>query len=484
MQEHTSASNLSQAKTNQSTLKNSDIKRVYILYIINILRIYSSKEHPMSIPEIIKKLDETYDPEEIIESNTDQSNGRFINRSTIQRQLETLTCCADFLNDMDSTDFFSLEKWENRPSLNFKIHVMEKLPTANAMYKDVTEQVKQEYIDRLDEKESAEFKGEKNKKSKKPKSKMLYYYYESSISTNELNELIHMVEAYPNYTTEEVTARIKKIRSLAPGYFYNEKQNLPMIHQTNRLHADPKYVSTKYQYARNTESDVALQSYLQWNLHLLYQYIHDKKDIKIVYGYYNEQKQLVARTGYQDKPHRITPYHIICSNGQYYLVAYNPYRDQGTEDDNGIMQYRIDRIIEIHPLDDNDKPGNIGPKSREISYRTALDYAKLHPFMMAGRTETVSFMCRRSSIIVNKLIDFFGYDGFQITNPDSKLFSQLFHGTKEQIGDWINVRCEQVAHDSVRIWAKQFSCDCVVYQPANLRQEIKQDLEKTLKFYQ
>lgn len=471
--------NISQPKTTENKKLKANIQRFNILYIINILRLYSSKEHPMSILEIMEKLDSTYDPEYISDSSTKQTNGSLINRTTIHRQLESFICCSEFLNNMNTSDFFTPDTQEKNLSMNFKIHVMKKLPTANAMFEDVTEAFIDDYYTRQDQKEEASKNNTQS--TKKTKSPMLYYYYESCVSTDELNELIHMIETYPNYTVEDVVARIKKLRNLAPGYFYNENQSIPSLNYKNRLQQNPKYVSSKYQYRKENETDKSLKNHLQWNLHLLYQYIHNQEDIKIVYGYYNEQKQLVPRTGYDQGPHRITPYHIICSNSQYYLVAYNPYRD--TDDDNGIMQYRIDRIIEIHPINDSDKPGNIGPEHRMIPFHNALDYSKIHPFMMAGRTGSVSFLCKKSSITVNKLIDFFGYDRFQITNPDPKLFDKLLKN-HENISHWINVHCDEVAYDSVRIWAKQYCSDCVVYQPDSLRKKIREEIETAARFYE
>ncbi len=459
-------------KSKKTSKLKENIQRFNTLYIINILRMYSSKEHPLSTKEILDKLDETYDPEQLIETSS-QSTGRLINRTTIQRQLETFVCCSEFLNDMHCEDFFTADSKEDRLSLNFKIHVMEKLPTESVMYNDITERIKKEYIERLDKKEELEFAKEQTTSTRKKKSKMLYYYYEPSISTDELNDLIRMIETYPNYSAAEVMGRIKKLRSIAPGYFYNQRQGLPIVSDNNRPQNHIVASTQKFKLANN----ISPKNHLEFNLHMLHTCIHEKRDIKIVYGYYNEKKQLIPRRGYSEGPHRITPYHIVCTNGQYYLVAYNPYRDNGTEKETGIMQYRIDRIIEIHQLDDNDTPGNIGPESKKISFYTALDYTKLHPMMMAGETGRVSFLYRKSSIAVNNLIDYFGYDRFEIYNVDPEVFEQQLGNTKENINDWLQIICRDVAYDSVRMWAKQYCTDCIVYQPTNLKQEIQQELK-------
>lgn len=238
--------------------------RTNIMYIINVLRLFSSKEHPLTHTQITDYTNKCYDPAE----------QKLLSNSSTQRLLTHYITDSLHLNDMPLTKLHC----------NFKIHVLEKNPYANS-YTD-------EYIDITDK---IALEGGESRSSK---SKTRYYYYEPFVSPEDLADMMNMIECHPYYNTTEVIQLTESLKSICPAYF-NGTSHLPFM-----------------------TSNRAISTSLRENLHKLHKFIALKEDIKIVYCHYDENKELVPNEGYQ-QPYRVTPYRIMWANGYCYLVAYN-----------------------------------------------------------------------------------------------------------------------------------------------------------------
>lgn len=392
--------------------------RANIIYVINILRMYSTQENPLTHTQIRKLLHKHYDPINI-------------DKSTIPRILKDYICNSMYLNDLDNVD--------GRTS--FRIRVSEKDPITSS-YIDITESFLNEDID-------DDFSNRNT--PAKSKRKTLYYYYEPCIQPDNLFDLMNMMECHPYYSSNEIILIQESLRNIAPAYF--KKQTRPIVNDKNR----------------------PINAKLQENLHHLHPYIHSGTDIQIVYSYYNEEKQLIPHTGYDDMhPHRITPYRIIWTNGACYLAAFNSYH-------NDITHYRVDRITKIEPVPQKETQKNIGPRA---PIHTTLDYAKSHPYMMSGETGRVCLLCKKSTSIINRLIDFFGIDNFHIATPDHARIKKMFPNKKIDFNEWIDVSCSDVSLSSVNLWAKKYCTDCIVYYPPKLADQIKSDLQNAMKLYE
>ena len=163
----------------------SAFSRLNVLYIILVLKNYSSAEHPMSIKEITDKVNS--DHYHII--NDDYS----INASTIARILDALYKDVSLGLQNIPMDFYIDES-----NLGFNIQcVME------------TSDGKWEY-----------YKAPKSGKGPKK-----YYYYESVFSNAELATLIDSVEAYNYFSTEDIAGLVGKLLNLRPVSEYIKKHN-------------------------------------------------------------------------------------------------------------------------------------------------------------------------------------------------------------------------------------------------------------------
>lgn len=136
---------------------------------------------------------------------------------------------------------------------------------------------------------------------------------------------------------------------------------------------------------------------LFYNIKVLAEAILNKNKIKVDYHRYNLNKKLT----YQ-KTHVISPYTILCEEGQYYIVGYN-------EDIKGLSYYRLDRMKEIDIL-----KIPVIPTSKE----RIKEYIESTVGMYGGNKETVQAIC--DNTLIDDVIDKFGHDTkLKMYNTDS-----------------------------------------------------------------
>ncbi|MBR4026598.1 MAG: WYL domain-containing protein [Lachnospiraceae bacterium] len=157
--------------------------RLTSLYILFTLKQYSNKEHPLSIADIIDKINETFKIE--------------MHRSTISRTLDTLCSTQDFPFNIDLTNYTD--------SFYFGFGFY-------CVVKDITGKWK-EYDPLLDIKKG-------NSKGQKK-----YYFYESVFSDAEIITLIDAIETYNYFSNDNILALVQKLRNLRPMSKYNTPIN-------------------------------------------------------------------------------------------------------------------------------------------------------------------------------------------------------------------------------------------------------------------
>ena len=384
-----------------------------ILYLINILRNFSSKNNPLTIRQITDLTNKYYDP---------AGGSDFINEVTTRRALTSYLRDSEVLNDMN----------KNVCHANYKIHVLYENPnciSSNDRFLDVTD-------------EYANYDYESNTKStKRKKEPKTYYYYEPFLATEEIANLINMVESHPYYTSEEVADITQSLHSIAPGYFQNRA-----------------FLYSAQDAMRSNDST------LLNNLHDLHHIIQEKRDVIIEYSYYNENKLLIPHTNY---PQRVTPYQILWSNGYCYLAAFNPFH-------NAVTHYRVDRITYMEPVEDKEYTKK-SKKENPIGHK--IKYSKEHPVMMSGKTTRVVMLCKKNHSIINRLLDSFGMET-KIRPVTQSLWKQVFPDEQEYKPEqWLQVICDNVNPDGAALWAKQYCTECIVYEPQSLAKQIKKDLQ-------
>ena len=182
--------------------------------------------------------------------------------------------------------------------------------------------------------------------------------------------------------------------------------------------------------------------------------IRQKQKVKVTYGEYTLQydkakgwKPTLAERK-KNGVLELDPYALMWSNGYYYLVAKH----------RGMMNLRVDRILKVEILKETfEIPGDFDP----IRYRNSS------PVMYPGNKEFVKMRCDTS--IISVLMDFFG-DLPQYSAYDEK---------KNTVEVTMSI-----ATDGIKLFAMQYASAVEVLEPAALRQEIKETLQKATKKYE
>lgn len=250
------------------------------------------------------------------------------------------------------------------------------------------------------------------------------YYLQNMLSDAEWRIFSDLVQVYPYITqrqTRKFLAALNQIRpkrvAVSPSRYVSKRGNEELFGIIRTL-------------------DTAIQK---------------KKKIQITYGEYHLVRQssgwkpvLVPRekNGILD----VSPYALMWSNGNYYLVAKH----------RGMMNLRVDRILAAELLADSfSLPEDFDP----IRYRDSS------PVMYPGQSVFVRMRCHTSLLSV--LLDFFG-DLPQYTTPDSD-------GTTEVT--------MSIAPNGVKLFALQYADKVEVLEPLSLREEILQTLVQAEKKY-
>lgn len=404
--------------------------RANILYIINILRLYSNNQNPLSIEQITKLINEHY---------TLSASDKPINKSTVYRALNDYLYSTPYLNDMP----------DKVPHANYKIHALIKNTTDKSS--------RQKYIDITDSYYIPEHTERQNLSTDKRKYKNIkfYYYYEYNIPPHEIANLIRMIETHPYYSSNEVAELSELLRNISPAYFNSD---------------------TSYEIKRFTDDKIRSDdTILRYNLQLLYPLVKKQKDILIEYSYYNEEKRLVPLPKYENL-HRVTPLDIIWANGFCYFVAFNSNQEHYTN-------YRVDRITYIQPIEDDINQNIADNYPNKISCKTELQYIKHRPAMMSGDPIKISLLCKKSYSIVNRLIDFFGMEVIIKPATQEKINAVFSDSEYHSNEDWLDVTCDNITPDGAIFCAIQFCTDAVLYYPNELSDDIYQKFSSAANLY-
>ncbi len=152
----------------------------------------------------------------------------------------------------------------------------------------------------------------------------------------------------------------------------------------------------------------------------------------------------------------VSPYQMAAKEGRYYLICnYDKYDD--------ISNYRVDRITDVKLLEEPVKPFETlaGADGRRLDL---AKYMAEHIYMYSSGNTPVKLRVSREW--VGEVIDTFGMD---------VRFS-------EETDEWVTVTA-RVNEMAVKQFAKSYAPDVMVLEPEKLREEIKNEAERTLKAY-
>ena len=262
----------------------------------------------------------------------------------------------------------------------------------------------------------------------KSKAKQTRYYIDSFVF--ELAELKMLVDAVQS--SKFITA--KKSRDII-----SRLERFTSIHRSKEL-SRQVYVEDRVK----TANPAAV-----YTVDAVHSAINSDKRLKFHYFEYDaEKKKRLRRDG---AFYTVSPLSLMWSEENYYLVAYE-------EDSEKIKHFRIDKMVDVTPLDEK------RTKNELTSSFSPSDYPQKSFAMYGGKEELVTLECRER--LAGVMIDRFG------TEP-------TFH--KTDFGFKFSVRV--MLSPTFFAWAMGFADEMRILAPDSVRAQIRDIINKTASLY-
>lgn len=190
---------------------------------------------------------------------------------------------------------------------------------------------------------------------------------------------------------------------------------------------------------------------LFYNIEIIDDAIEQGKQITFDYNKYGLDKKL-----HKSAFHTASPYQLLLHNQRYYLMARNEYWKD-------VVFYRLDRITNIRLTK---QP--LTPLQSVKGYEAGVDYKELAtglPYMFNDKPQPVEMIAE--GYIIDQVIDWFGTD----------IRLQQLDGGKVRVS--LKASLQAMEH-----WAMQYINHVEVIAPVELREKVKENLERAQKKYQ
>jgi len=182
------------------------------------------------------------------------------------------------------------------------------------------------------------------------------------------------------------------------------------VHEASRLHRDI-YISDRY---RTDNGQV------YYAVDAIHTAMAENRQISFLYFEYNEEKRKVYR--HDGKRYRVSPWGLIWSDGNYYLVAYD-------SDFGDFKHYRVDKMESTAILDDL-RDGKEAGERLDLS-----SYAKRVFGMFGGEEELVTL--RVENRLSGVILDRFGHDSTFFRDGDGHFTVRVRVSVSPQFLGWI-----------------------------------------------
>ena len=406
-----------------------------------VLRRHASREHPLSVREICKYLEqmeqapsqatvnrlltqgagllELFSPDALAQTGEPVCTGTYTQEDSLHVVLETPegeVLRPDAALDVTARPFRApsysavdkLLKDEVPFDLNtfpFRLRCVARVKRPTGGYRYISYEKWEERQART-EKSEQESAGKRNNAPR-------YYYLANALTQGEWRIFADLVQVYPYISQEQTQKFLTVLDRLRPRH--------------------TRYVPSRYAFKRGSAEQFHI-------INLLDQAIREQKKVRVTYGEYRLvlqdrrwQPKLTQRekNGVMD----VSPYALMWSNGNYYLVCCH----------RGMMNLRADRILKAELLPDSFTPP---PDFDPMQYRDRC------PVMYPGKPEFVRMRCAVS--LLNTLVDFFGPVP-QYTKPGEEGVTEV---------------TMSIAPEGVRLFALQYADQVEVLEPEWLREKI------------
>ncbi len=223
-----------------------------------------------------------------------------------------------------------------------------------------------------------------------------------------------------------------------------------------------KYFNSRLNHIRIMGNDEPKNQDIFYNIEILDEAISKSKQVAFNYCRYVLDKNSsislqpqVSEDG-SVREYIVNPYHIVASNGRYYLICnYNRF--------DNLSHYRLDRIKNIRILDEIRKPME---KIKGLEYGLNLQkHMAEHIYMYGGPSITAGIRFKKE--ILSEFVDWFGTEDLRFSDE-----------SKDEITVWVSVN--KVA---MKKWALQYGLHVKVIAPKTLVDEIREDIDKVSNKY-
>lgn len=425
--------------------------RTNTLIILEVLKKHSSLEKPLTNTEILnlaqnelKKI-RILDNTEIEDSTKKKSSSNSLSNSTVQRFLEVL---ADLC--------FNYPSFEKLLGGSVRILLLDNTPGKPRFF------VYNPDMDDPDE-ENIDTKHSLSKKTR-------YYCFDPILSTEEINILATSIAANPFLSLKQNQTLNRKIMDMFPvqlsasGYGRSGQTIIPRTVENNREHLKHEKLL-----ANITDLLAHIRANLRVNIH---------------YGKYDlEKHDLVSRSN--NVFYELEPVTITWSNGFAYLLAIRPGDYPQSDLSSHIYHYRIDRIIEIRDVWDEDgKPVTCTCIQKLGNNLDILEYQKQHPVMYGGKKQRITFLAKdyEDAPLANLLVDTFGLE-YLIRKADPSDSIYLGDQFAEDPDSWYRISVNATALGT-QLWAMQHADRVRILSPDSVVQDMQKRLQAAVKLNQ
>ena len=200
------------------------------------------------------------------------------------------------------------------------------------------------------------------------------WFYEHEFCPAELNLIVDSLRSAAGITASQRDELIRKVSRLGGEWYANDETN------TQLRPANPQFL---------------------YSLDVLHEAVKSGRKVIFYYGNYDIDKQLHYRCRDDGNPrdYLINPYHILTTNGRYYLIC-------NVDKYDTIAHFRVERIMDIQMTDQPIKPlEQVSGCEKGIDIQR---YINDHPYMYNGKPKNHTFLAKAEAL--NDIFDWFGME--------------------------------------------------------------------------
>lgn len=261
------------------------------------------------------------------------------------------------------------------------------------------------------------------------------YYLAKDFDDSELRLLIDSILFAPNISASQSKLLIEKLQAQSSEYFKPRVKHIASM--SNKKSSNKQ---------------------LFYTIDMVDEAITTNCKIRFKYGEYGTDLKFGPRKSEDgsDRIYVVSPYQMAVREDKYYLICNNDKFDN-------VVNYRMDRILDIEILDESVKPFKTLHDSNGLSLNLQ-EYMNEHIFMYSGSSTRAKLRIVRE--MVTDIVDIFGKD------------VKFSNETETHVE--VEIKANEM---SIMQFAQRYSHDVVILEPDNLRLMILLKLQQAFKGY-